>query len=96
MFEILASIEVLSHFKGLFDPSTDDSILDSARVNNARIRLARMAHWNNGDEEVSFDRVEFAVSLDKSQYHLCKWRVQTLTTLITQKTQGIFKSISRL
>ena len=74
--------------KNLFDASIDDAVVDPHRLNCARTRLARLAHWNSGNEEVSFDRVEFAISVSKQKYPSSKWRVQTLATLMTQKTTG--------
>ena len=62
--------------------------MDPDRLNSARIRLSRLGHLNSGDEEVSFDRVEFAISLTQAEHSASKWRIQTLTTLMTQKTQG--------
>ena len=64
-------------------------MIDPDRLNSARIRLSRLGHWNSGDEEVSFDRLEFAISLSRAQYSSSKWRIQTLNTLMTQKAQGM-------
>ena len=76
----------------MFDASIDDAVVDPHRLNNARVRLARLAHWDSGNEEISFDRVEFAISINKLKYPSSKWRVQTLATLMTQKTTGMLLS----